>query len=179
MSESFHNPDARQPALRGMTARLKGATRAALEALATADETGRARAARLTGAAPGTLSRWASPDHDDVISITAALTLEAAIGAPVFAPVFAEAAGCALAPMDSAPAGTDVSGALLGVVRESGALIGGIGAALADGTVTPAELRGLLDLMSGEITALSTTQRELSAALAEGGKATTRRKGGK
>lgn len=114
--------------------RLKAATRDLVTACG-----GLARAAEIAGVSDTTVSRWQLPHHGDVISLTAALALEAECRWPAVTAAMAGVNGRALAEPEAVPAGGNLMAGVAALTRDQGELMAAFGAAIADGRVTPAE----------------------------------------
>lgn len=97
------------------------------------------RAGEIAGVSKSEVSRWQSATDSDVVSLPAALALEAECGVPLVTSTMAELQGRRL----SDPREDDVSMCLLGaytsVMRESAELQSAMSHALSDGKVTPSE----------------------------------------
>lgn len=110
---------------------IKAATRDLISASG-----GVARAGEICGAATGTLSRWQSAGHDDVIPILAAFALEAECGLrPVSDAIAAIAKGAAPA----GPSAAAVMGAAVTASNAAGLALREAAEAASDHVVTPME----------------------------------------
>ena len=115
--------------------RIKAATRDLIDRAG-----GIVRAGDIAGVAKSTMHRFGSPDHGDVIPISAALVLEAETGCPLITRAMAEINGARLE-----VSGADVGGHFLAsfaaIGKETAELMAALADAQADGTVTANEFK--------------------------------------
>lgn len=120
------------------------------------------RAGEIAGVSKSEVSRWQSAADSDVISLPAALALEAECGMPLVTSAMAELQGRRV----SDPREAEITGCLLGaytgVLTGNAELQTAMAHALSDGTVTPSEA----DLISRHITGTESALVQLKQALA-------------
>lgn len=155
----------------GLIPTIKMATRRLVAACAVPGSTGPKRVEELTGYSAGTISRWQSDDHRDVVPTEVVFFIEFTLGKPIFARALAELTGhrlVAVADETAADAGivAALTGDLVHIVG-SGARIGAsLGSILEDGRVTPREAREALAVIGAHEEHLAPAKRRL-AGLAE------------
>lgn len=155
----------------GMIPLIKIATRHLVAACAMAGSSGPRRVEELTGYSAGTISRWQSDAHKDLMPTEVVFLLEFTIQRPVFARTLAELTGHRLTPVaeDERRLGDDVAaltGDLIRIVG-SGSRVGAtLGAVLEDGRVTRREAREALADIARHKDSLLPAERRL-AVLAE------------
>lgn len=97
------------------------------------------RAGEVAGVSKSEVSRWQSPTDGDVISLPAALALEAECGVPLVTSAMAELQGRRVSDPNEEDVATCLLGAFTGVTLALGELQSVMGMSLSDGKVTPAE----------------------------------------
>ncbi|MFT0892936.1 hypothetical protein [Pseudochelatococcus sp. G4_1912] len=97
------------------------------------------RAGEIAGVSKSEVSRWQAATDADIISLPAALALEAECGVPMVTTAMAELNGRRLTDPQTDNVASCLLGAFTGYTRESAELLGSMSQALADGKVTPAE----------------------------------------
>lgn len=132
---------------KGLTYELKAGTRDLVAAAG-----GLKRAEVITGLSAGQLSRCQSPQHADIVSLSAAAALELETGLPAITTIMAHALGFRLVAADAAPSPCTVVPAHAAVMSEFGDVSARLGEALADGVVSPAEADAI-DREAGEMSA--------------------------
>ena len=126
----------------GQFYRLKAAFRDLVEKAG-----GLERAAERTGYGKSSLQRWASPDHPDVMPLTAVLLLEGDTGSPLVTRAMAVLQGHTLVnntaciDADATPPPLLAQWALMG--KSFTEMAGGMAFAMADGEVTVTEARAI------------------------------------
>ncbi len=141
---------ATKSSLRSLPPGLRAALKhAALRLIAEAG--GIHEAAKLAGISPAQMGRYQAGSEPDLMPLDVALVLTAATGGESFGDLFADLAGCRLVAQREAdePAPAEMP-ALMGGLSEAAEVIHLIGAALADGVISPTERgqirRGVADL---------------------------------
>lgn len=150
----------------GVRAQLKAALRHLVAACAAGSTTGAQRVTQLTGAQPGTVSRWTSPDRDDCMPLDVALMLTVETGATSIAAVFAAACGCRLVPIAEGEGAVERAALideLLAKQRHHATTTAEMAAALADGQVTTQECRTILAAMEREAEQQAAMRRLIAA----------------
>lgn len=97
------------------------------------------RAGEVAGVSKSEVSRWQSATDSDVISLPAALALEAECGVPMVTSAMAELQGRRVSDPNEADVARCLLGAFTGVTQAAGDLNSVMAVALADGKLTPAE----------------------------------------
>ena len=125
----------------GQFYRLKAAFRDLVEKAGGLD-----RAAERTGYGKSSLQRWTSPDHPDVMPVTAAMLLESDTGCPLVTRAMATLQGHALLMgpcLDHAEAPPRLLEQWAGLGKAFAAMSGGMALAMADGEVKVSEARAI------------------------------------
>lgn len=120
------------------------------------------RAGEVAGVSKSEVSRWQSAADNDVISLPAALALEAECGMPLVTSAMAEVQGRRVSDPREAEVTGCLIGAYTGVLSGNAELQQAMAHALADGTVTPAEA----DVIGRNIGGLEGALVQLKQALA-------------
>lgn len=137
--------------------RVKSATRDLIKLCG-----GVVRAGEVAGVSKSEASRWQSATDADVISLPAALALEAECSVPLVTTAMAELQGRRVSDPREAAITACLLGAYTGVLTGNAELQTAMAHALSDGTVTPAEA----DLISRHITGTEGALVQLKQALA-------------
>ena len=133
--------------------RIKTATRALVKMIGTHEAAG-----LIAGVAKSQMHRWADPSHADLITLSAAMKLEAECGQPCITEVMAAQLGNHLVRSDgSAPPSCMVT-AFAGVADEFGDVAGRVADALDDGAISPNEHLAISDSLSRLVQAASRAQ---------------------
>lgn len=156
----------------GIVPMIKIATRALVAACAVPGSTGPRRVEELTGASPGTISRWQGDAHPDIIPTAVVFLVEFTIQKPIFSRLLAELTGHRLTPItdDDTADPSDVDGLTADLIHivGSGSRVGAsLGQALEDRRVTRREARETLAVIGEHEDRLAGAKRRL-ARLAEG-----------
>jgi hypothetical protein len=108
------------------------------------------RAGEIAGLSTSEVSRLQSPSAASVISIPAALALEADCGVPYVTAVMARLNGRGLTDPDGSAAGGGVLGAFSSMSEAFAGVVSTFAGAVADGTMTPSEAEGI-DRVTGRL----------------------------
>lgn len=114
--------------------RIKTATRALVKMIGTAEA-----AAIIAGVSRSVMQRWASPVDADIITLTAAMKLEAECGVPCVTEAMAARSGLTLVRDDGSAPPACMLTAYGSVTEEFGELSGRVAEALKDGKLSPNE----------------------------------------
>lgn len=149
----------------GMLTIYKAATRELVLAVGGVD-----KVKALTGLSDGVISRCRSDAHGDTLPGWAIFQLEFACQAPVFARALAALTGHRLVPIDGGDEGDgDHVTDLVGVASSAAAVTQTMGAALADGQVTPGEAKAALADIGAHERVVDIAKRRLAAVAARAG----------
>jgi len=133
--------------------RIKTATRALVKMIGTHEAAG-----AIAGVSKTQMHRWAHPSDPDIITLPAAMKLEAECGMPCITEVLAAQLGNHLVRVDgSAPPGCMMT-AFAGVADEFGEVAGRVADALDDGSVSPNEHTSISDALTKLSQAVSRAQ---------------------
>jgi hypothetical protein len=134
--------------------RIKTATRALVKMVGTHEDAG-----LIAGVSKSQMHRWASPTDAEIITLTAAMKLEAECGMPCISEVMASRLGNHLAQADGSPAPGCMVTAFAGVADEFGDVASRVAEALHDGSISPNEHTAISDAL---------TQLSIAVAQAQG-----------
>jgi hypothetical protein len=155
----------------GMRAGLKSVLRHLIGACAAGSTSGAQRVGLITGAAPGTISRWQGDGYPDLMPLDVALLLTQETGSTVVAAAFADACGHRLVPIgdDEAQAGRPAMiDDLVGFHAGAGSFSARLAEGLADGSLSPREAKDALAALHSHQDRNAETARRLTV-IAEGG----------
>lgn len=133
--------------------RIKTATRALVKMIGTHEDAG-----VIAGVSKTQMHRWAHPQDSDLITLTAAMKLEAECGMPCISEVMAAQLGNQLVKSDGSPVPTCMMTAFAGVADEFGDVAGRVAAALHDGDISPNEHTAISDALTQLSQAVSAAQ---------------------
>lgn len=124
--------------------RLKTATRALIKMIGTIEG-----AALVAGVSKSVMHRWASTTDGDIITIAAALKLEAECGVPCITEAMAAHGALSLQKADGSASPPCMMTAFGGVADDFGDLAVRVAAALGDGNISPNELTAIDGALAG------------------------------
>lgn len=133
--------------------RIKTATRALVKLIGTHEGAG-----LVAGVSKSQMHRWASPTDAEMITLTAAMKLEAECGMPCISEVMASRLGNHLSRADGSPAPGCMVTAFAGVADEFGDVAGRVAEALHDGDMSPNEHTAIADALTKLSVAVSQAQ---------------------
>lgn len=148
--------------------RVKSATRDLVKMVG-----GVVRAGEVAGVSKSEVSRWQSATDGDVISLPAALALEAECGVPLVTSAMAELQGRRVSDPNEEDVATCLLGAFTGVTMALGELQTVMATTLSDGKVTPAEA-GTVTRAATSLEDRVTQLKLVMAGIKAGGAATLR-----
>jgi hypothetical protein len=120
--------------------RIKTATRALVKVIGTAEA-----AAIIAGVSRSVMQRWASPVDADIITLTAAMKLEAECGVPCITEAMAARSGLSLVKADGSAPPACILTAYGSVTEEFGDLSSRVADAIKDGQISPNEHTAICD----------------------------------
>jgi hypothetical protein len=123
--------------------RIKTATRALVKLIGTHEDAG-----AIAGVAKSQMHRWASPTDADIISLTAAMKLEAECGVACVTEVMAARLGSHLVRSDGSAAPGCMMTAFAGIADEFGEVAGRVAEALQDSSISPNEHAAICDALT-------------------------------
>ncbi len=133
--------------------RIKTATRALVKMIGTHEDAG-----VIAGVSKTQMHRWAHPSDADMITLSAAMKLEAECGMPCVSEVMAARLGNQLVKSDGSPVPTCMMTAFAGVADEFGDVAGRVAAALHDGDISANEHTAIADALTKLSHAVSSAQ---------------------
>jgi hypothetical protein len=133
--------------------RIKTATRALVKMIGTHEDAG-----LVAGVSKSQMHRWASPTDPELITLTAAMKLEAESGMPCVTEVMADRLGNHLAKSNGSAVPSCMMTAFAGVADEFGDVAGRVAAALHDGDISPNEHTAISDALTQLSQAVSAAQ---------------------
>ena len=151
----------------GLKQTIEIATRALVAACAVPGSTGAQRVAELTGKSAGTISKWQSGDHPELIPLADVVQIEFAIQKPAFTRVLAELTGHRLVPIaeEESEGRSDtaaLTGDLIAIVGSTGIVAAHLASSLEDDRVTPREAKDGLALIGELDDRLTQTKQRLA-----------------
>jgi hypothetical protein len=152
----------------GLMSLLKSAIRNQVLAAAAQGQTGAQRVQALTGHAQGTVSRWQSDSYSELPPFEVIAQLEHITQAPIVARMLAALTGHRLVPLDDEGADADLVTDLVVLTGSAAHVTATLGAALADGQVTPAGAKAVASAIGSHQKALTTLDRKLAAVKPKG-----------
>lgn len=133
--------------------RIKTATRALVKMIGTHEDAG-----LIAGVAKSQMHRWADPSDPALITLTAAMKLEAECGMPCVSEVMAAQIGLNLVKADGSAAPACMVTAFAGIADEFGDVANRVADALDDGAISPNENTAISDALSKLSQAVSRAQ---------------------
>lgn len=133
--------------------RIKTATRALVKMIGTHEDAG-----LIAGIAKSQMHRWADPSDPSLITLSAAMKLEAECSMPCVSEVMAAQMGLHLVKADGAAAPGCMMTAFAGVADEFGDVANRVADALDDGAISPNEHTAISDALSKLSQAVSRAQ---------------------
>lgn len=138
------------------------------------------RASSIASISTTQLSRWQSPHHADLITLSAALALEAECGVPLVTRAMAESTGHRVVSADAEHGDVTSLLAVQATMMEAqGLLAGEVARALADGRVTPTEAESIRRVAGVLEEGLTSLRAAVARVKADGGADVVAIKGGR
>lgn len=123
--------------------RIKTATRALVKMIGTHEDAG-----LIAGVSKSQMHRWASPTDPEIITLTAAMKLEAESGMPCVSEVMASRLGNHLVKADGSTVPGCMVTAFAGVADEFGDVASRVAEAIHDGDISPNEHTSISDALT-------------------------------